>query len=525
MHQLLMHGFSMIHDMKFLYGMLIGLVLLLNTIHAQGFLHVYDESRAKSDILQDMVNVNDTIVFYGTGFDSDSLLNQGIKFFKMDTSGNILLERHVIHPDTIWTVTDWFFKKILHTEDGGFLITGSAIILEGDFAYNIYAMKMDRDLNLEWTRLYTAEWYMSHGSMVETPDGFLIVGYMRQPNSSLAWDIVLIKTDKKGNELWRRQYGEYEYTEVAADMFKLSNNAYLIHGTLKNYPAWDDPSWPVPTWGSSYAFAVDSMGNKLWEFTADRNDNEVIFYKMLQEEDSSWISIELTWELWQGGQTESYEGLPMVVKRDKDFNVVWKHEFGLFGFNNRFTDLNRTPDGNFLASGYLSYDENKNLQAAHYKFSPEGDSIWMRLDSVYDGLQRMQIQSTEVLASGSIISIGYIRMGPYGETGFIMKLSPDGCMDTLNCIPMSIDDGIWYSPDGLNIYPNPSSDWLTLDVPERWSGISHFIVRDMQGRTVLQDKIEGSIYNLDVSTLPSGHYFVELQGRKNKLFGRFVKGE
>ncbi len=499
--------------------------LFVMHVYAQGFLHVYDESFSKSDILQDMVNVNDTLVFYGYGFETDSTLDFGAKFFKMDTSGNILLERQVINPDTIWTVTDWFFKKILHTQDGGFLITGSAIILEGDFAYNIYAMKMDRDLNLEWTRLYEGELYMSHGSMVETPDGFLIVGYIRQPNSSLALDIVLIKTDKKGNELWRRQYGKYEYTELAADMFKLSNNSYLIHGTLENYPHWDDPSWPVATWGSSYIFAVDSLGNKLWEFSADSNANEAVFYKILQEEDLSWISIELTWELYQGGQTESYEGLPMIVKRDKDFNVLWKHEFGLFGFNNRFTDLNRTPDGNFLASGYLSYDENINLQAVHFKFSPEGDSIWMRLDTVYDGLQRMQIQSTEVLASGSIISIGYIRLGPYGETGFIMKLSPDGCMDTLNCIPLSIDEGIWYDPYGLKVYPNPSSDRLTLDVPESWSGTAWLIVRDIQGRTVLQDKIEGSVHHLDISFLRSGHYFVELQGRKNKLFGRFVKGE
>ena len=61
----------------------------------------------------------------------------------------------------------------------------------------------------------------------------------------------------------------------------------------------------------------------------------------------------------------------------------------------------------------------------------------------------------------------------------------------------------------MQVWPNPASHVLYLDIPEGISGDVH--IMDMQGRPIIRKKIDhtSSANQLDISTLPPGGYIVE----------------
>lgn len=81
-----------------------------------------------------------------------------------------------------------------------------------------------------WSRRFGGNSYDKASSIIETNDGYLIIG----STSSYGvgnYDMFVIKTDKKGNKLWQNTYGEFDndygYTaEIVAD-------GYIIKGSTQ----------------------------------------------------------------------------------------------------------------------------------------------------------------------------------------------------------------------------------------------------------------------------------------------------
>lgn len=77
---------------------------------------------------------------------------------------------------------------------------------------------------------------------------------------------------------------------------------------------------------------------------------------------------------------------------------------------------------------------------------------------------------------------------------------------------------------GWNIYPNPTSDVLNVDILSGTNENNHLvIVIDAMGRTVIQKEMEGISTTLKTSELPSGIYSVKITNSKSTEVKRFVK--
>jgi hypothetical protein len=77
----------------------------------------------------------------------------------------------------------------------------------------------------------------------------------------------------------------------------------------------------------------------------------------------------------------------------------------------------------------------------------------------------------------------------------------------------------------LEVYPNPASDMITVKLPEAGE-FSMIRVYNLSGKTVQQFKINNTYpqtYTLDISSLKSGVYFVELTGNQFRRTGKFIK--
>lgn len=75
----------------------------------------------------------------------------------------------------------------------------------------------------------------------------------------------------------------------------------------------------------------------------------------------------------------------------------------------------------------------------------------------------------------------------------------------------------------LNLYPNPATQYVVLDM-STGEGISGTVtITDMTGRHCLQQKVEGTSIRISVANLPTGMYFLSFINEKIKVTRTFLK--
>ncbi len=109
-------------------------------------------------------------------------------------------------------------NAIRQTKDGGFIIAGESISLDGDISnshgkYEFWVVKLDTLGHLEWESTYGgSEWDMAKDIEQSSDGGYIIVGDVRSKDGdarqnygrSDAW---VIKIDEFGNILWQGNFG------------------------------------------------------------------------------------------------------------------------------------------------------------------------------------------------------------------------------------------------------------------------------------------------------------------------------
>ena len=447
---------------------------------------------------RDVLIDNDTIVLYASA--RDSVSNQwGIKFIQLDSFGNVLSE--VLHVDTVNAlVSQEFRKKIITTDDGGYAIIGSAGLP------TLYLLKVNHDLSLDFLQKYVAEdsATLLNASLIEVNDGFLLLGDQRI--DSMNHEIFVMKTDAQGNDVWRKIYDAGPNMQSNPfEIHALDENTFVIgaiHTKSKN-----PGSGVIGTWNRSYMLCIDSLGNVKWDWESDDAPEHswILDFELLA--DSSWICMSGTWE--QDPADGAYETRPMILRMDKNFNVMWQKIFDVpWGGIQLLSDLERLPDSNYLVSGYFYDWDAQKYKGVHYKFAANGDSLWMRLDTVFSGDSDTHIKGTDILSSGSIISVGYADKTD-GTYGFVMKLSPDGCIDTVNCWPVA-DSEPFAQAEEVSVYPNPFSDYLTVNIPD-YPQNAYIYFYDVMGRFLRKQRVWHGVNELDVGAFPEGMIFYEVR--------------
>ncbi len=76
----------------------------------------------------------------------------------------------------------------------------------------------------------------------------------------------------------------------------------------------------------------------------------------------------------------------------------------------------------------------------------------------------------------------------------------------------------------MNLYPNPATQYVVLDMNtgEEMNGM--VIITDMMGRHCMQQKAEGTNCRISVSDLPTGMYFLTYADGNRKVTRKFLKG-
>lgn len=487
----------------------------------QGFIKPYDFGRPGA-LISDMLLDDDTLVVCGLIFPEEPPFIQGIFFAKLDTLGNILAFR--AHFDSLGRdyVLGGFPNGLVKAQDeSGYVLLGGVF----QSATGI-AMKVDRSGEVSWLHEYVDDTSLTdfYQAIVEVAGGFLIGG--RKQTLSGSSDIFIKKIDAQGEAVWERWYGTTNNRrDLFGDMLMLDDNEYVIGGSTV-------PNQGVPwqqTSNTIRIFAIDSLGNEIWGWESAPSLDELLLRGLNLNADGNWIYATVRGEFEFDGFMKHQ---PRVIVRDSDFEIVRAIEMADFGGNvgNFFNDLVPLADGGYLGVGSTRVPVDSpivaiaHLRAWMSRMDMHGDTLWERKEVLFpDTLfaTRQYLHSAVELPSGSIIAAGYYASASDPKNwGWLIKVSPDGCLDTLFCSPVSAVSPI--VPDlEVSLYPNPASSTVHIrsEGVAVWDRIEVYNAAG-QALRVLHDSRAGLV---ELGGLPDGLYFIRLVKGRRAVTKKVIK--
>lgn len=225
---------------------------------------------------------------------------------------------------------------LIGTADGGFALTGDICCCK-----KITLLKTDADGRESWNRTFTWETdgdFVS--SLLQTSDGgFVLVGSTYLAGTSNL-DMLLVKTDTEGTELWKKTYGGKD-DDSARSLVLTADGGFILAGDTQR--GGDADFWLVKT---------DADGNEEWRRTYGGDETDRA-YALIETVDGGYaltgytsFSNTATTDLW-------------LVKTDKEGKMQWYRMYGGTGDDEGFALL-QTVDGGFVLAGSTSSYETDN---------------------------------------------------------------------------------------------------------------------------------------------------------------------
>ena len=487
------------------------LTLLPFFVKAQeGYIIPYDFNKPGA-IISDLLLDDDSIIVCGLASPGEPQFVQSLFWAKLDTFGNILnVKFHFDELERDYVLGGFPSGLIKAKDNSGYLIAGGVF----QSATGV-VLKLDNDGELVWKKEYEdslsrVDFYRD---IVEIKDGYLILGQKQALDYNS--NIFVMKINEEGEKLWERVYRETNNRgESFGDITVINDNEYVVGGTMGpilNTP-WEEYE------ATLHIFAIDSLGEQKWYWERDPSLDEVWLLGLNRNSDSNWIYA-TTRIMFEFDGTVRRQ--PRVIVRDSNFEIVKEHDLDDFGWNVGHYLANLVPlsNGDFLGVGSsLVYVEEPIIAQSHVRtwmtrMNMEGDTLWERKDLVFPDTLVVTIQylhSAVELPGGSVIAAGYYDAhSDLKHWGILIKVDRNGCIDTINCNPISglLEEQLSEKNlEEVHVYPNPAHSTIYLHNEHHlnWDLVELF---DIAGRKVKQERQTST---LDVRSLPQGIYYLRI---------------
>ena len=367
-----------------------------------------------------------------------------------------------------------FGHKIIKSEDNGFLIVGDNFANGG--VSSSYLLKISKYGKKEWSKTYGEANIPETGvdiAPASDGSGYAIIG------SSLSGiandnDILVIKVDNEGNEIWRKTYGQDKRDEgtsispisdgfiiTAITREALGPNNDIFISRINNI---GDTIW-TRTIGDAW------MGESVNKVITDRNDNIVII-----------------------GSSNGFKK-NFIAKYDLSGEEIWRRTFGQ-GITNELNDIIELEDGSLVAVGYAE-KESSSTDIFLAKFDQEGNTIWAK--TVGDEtLTDIGYAIAPRVGKGFVITGFHSIIVPFGNDVSLITTDENG-----NFNSNQITGKVFFSDDGCNPFEEndtPLSQWL---VKAESTNATYFASTDEEGNYHMS--VDSGLYSLQV--LPVNDYW------------------
>jgi hypothetical protein len=457
-------------------------------------------------ILRNIVVDGDSLIISGEiGADSTGL--QGVFLLKTDTLGNLGPVKFFRDPKQL--------DQMLFSGSDPIINNSEHIIFAGDYLWKSdhYLIDYQKNTDTFIYKEYNSSFLVRFTeSLLEFEGAFYVVGYIQTQNYDL--NAFIQKIDSSGNMLWEKTYGVPSRDETGrAAIVENDGLTLMISEDFDNTPLIknDTRYWirfmHIDTSGAIQSdWKEEVTGHEGWSGSLVKYGNDYIYTtNFLGEEFGS-----------------GYTKAAQVVRRDKDFNLVWRIPYGErdSSFYNGFGDMIISADSNLLLTGQILDTSQKYELERVLKICPDGNIICESRDTglvIANGQSLSIMEGVVESASGAVYAVGYTYKSSGLYEGLILKVSGDGCIDTL-CTIVDIEEVIKNKIDNAKVYPNPASDHITFDTNDATEERNVWLY-NLQGSLMLKQNLSpgSNTIQIDKSVFPEGLYIWRVTDKKGKL--------
>jgi len=239
--------------------------------------------------------------------------------------------------DSLWSrslgeeyVGTWCWNLIA-LEDGGLALSGYTARNDG-ITSNFWLAKTDSVGNLLWTRSYGDRLNMYCWGCTETADGgFAMMGTGRLFESPEG-NLLVIRTDADGNELWSRYY--FTTYWAGGSIVQTDDGGFAVAGTALQRNGWSD----------AYLTQLDSSGEVTWTQYYDHYVGDLCAKAVK----SPYGGFLLVGSVQSEGNSER-DGL--MIRVDRDGNILWTDIIGAAESPQSFSTVLPADDGCYILAG------------------------------------------------------------------------------------------------------------------------------------------------------------------------------
>lgn len=494
-------------------------------------------------------NGNTFVAGYTVEYNAD----RNFSLQKIDPNGTTVWLRTLNGTSTSGSIDEAFGVAIDAT---GNIFVGGYIKNTGT-SYDYLVAKYNQAGDTLWTRTY--DYPTANGSdkgislALDNSGNVYLTGRSdSDPNTTSNIDVLTIKWDTNGNQLWAIRYNNTSNNSDLAKVMKISStgNVYVAGRTFN---------------GTNYDFLLlkyNSTGVQQWVKTIDGTGNDAI----------NSITLDNSENIYLTGYSQSSvtsDTNIITVKCNASGVVQWSKIFdGTLHGNDVGKNIVLDNLNNVIICGTTDSDAsslNLNNDIVTIKYDNAGTLVWQK---IYNNTSNFDDQAEElrVDANNNIYVTGesdsltgngnnydYVTL-KYSSTGNLLNRSVFNGSGNNKDIPssMEINSGFLYVTGGslntslqrdivtiryktepnagientnladkVQIYPNPFSDFCYINIEklqDLYNQKIHFDILNILGERVLSEEVEFSpIIKFSKMNLKPGVYYIKLENQNNSL--------
>lgn len=393
----------------------------------------------------------------------------------------------------------------------------------------------------EWDKTYEEGSFIQ--SIAESKSGgYLLSGIGSVADSSRgAQDYWALKIDTDGNKLWTRFYGGTK-ADFLWKGITTADGGYLLGGyTLsgtgadKTQPNWDS----TESWTDIWIVKIDSQGNKQWDKTYGgiKNDN---LGDIKQTVEGGYILGGSSLSPISGSKSQQNWGSPnntpidfWVIKTDWVGSKQWDKRYGGI-YSDGLCTVSITSDAGFLFGGSSSSpiggDKSENNLNYYQSWIVKTDSLGVKQwdKTIFTTGGERSVLGWAVETNDHCYAIANDNNDSIGGYKSQMNWSPPGTGNDFWIVKLCADTSTTgvitlHANERIALYPNPTSGKIYGLVNEVIPNTT-IQVTTIEGKAVItRIPVTQSNFEIDVSTLPAGIYFLQLSDERQRVVRKFVK--
>jgi hypothetical protein len=354
-------------------------------------------------------------------------------------------------------------------------------------------------------------------------EGFLVTGVVQ--NSSFGNKCLLIKTDRNGNELWRKEISKVppNVQDGRAILQDSASKKIVIAG----YQSIGNATSGL---GCANILILDSLGVKLHQINPTSAGGGLS--DMIQTKDKKIVAV---------GEQNSYQivgGTNLVKSFAFKFDLntpgvsTWNLWFGQLQWTNYFTNIVELPNGELLLAGNIDTTWlaglGGNVLIRLTKLSPSGSVSWnkhynYKINSPLNP-NYISIRSLNLTSDGSWIGAIESINSPSPNPLFFVKWDANGCDSSIAYCEslryVGIENNKHFDNYQVRVYPNPANQLINIAIEgETGKEDITVVLTDIAGREVKQTQVksDNGNYLLNLTDVIEGVYLLRLK-KNDRIF-------